>query len=223
MSGTMDAARQRDGRGGVFDGRGYDGTSPRQDGLAADVLAWEAGHEHDALMRNPSAASTPGGATVGAFIGTIASYDDATGTALVTPTGSPDRLVGPLAVTAGLPRDAEIVGAACLVVELDPYNPADGVAAAVWGTSGGAGGPTLGAALTQAGRATAAIPAGATGTTVAVVFARPYAVPPVVVASANDARWTAAVTATTPSGCTLSVTGAASSGDTIEVCWIAVG
>ncbi len=228
MDGETGVRERGNGANGKDGGNGgdgsYGGTGSRDYGAAAGMPAGEIGQIPGAATLNPSAATPPGSAAVNAFIGTIVSYDEAAGTALATLTGSPDRFVGPLAVTAGLPRDARVVGATCLVVEIDPYNPADGVVAALWGTGDGAGGPTLGAALTQAGRAAAAIPAGATGTAVTVVFARPYAVAPVVVASTDSPGWTAAVTATTPAGCTLSVSGGASGdGATVAVSWIAVG
>jgi len=224
-----------DGGGGGSRGNGGSsgGNGSREDGAAgnggygaaAGTLAWEAARDPIVPTPSPRTLAPAGAAGVGVSIGTIAFYDEATGTALAVLIGSPDRLVGPLAVTACLPRDAKIVGAACLVVEIDPYNPADGVVAALWGTGGGAGDPTLNAALTQAGRETATILAGATGAAVAVVFARPYTVAPVVVASTSLLGWTAAITATTQGGCTLSVSGGTSGGAgvTMEVSWIAVG
>jgi len=147
-------------------------------------------------------------------IGQISTYDPASGTAMVQLLGSPTRLVGPIAVTAGAPRDLTLPGASCLVAVLDAHNPRDGVVAALW--------PTTGAKLTQVGVASIGIAGASTGS-VGVAFPSAYATPPAVVATATDAAWTAAVSGITATGYTLTIRAAAPTTATVAVNWIACG
>ena len=150
--------------------------------------------------------------------GTIATYDPVSGTAMVRLEGAPTRLIGPARVTACAPRDLTIAGASCLVVLLDPHNPADGVVAALWPPPGVASG----AQLTQAGVADVGI-AGASAANVAVSFPTPYAGTPVVVATSTDAAWAATVGDITTAGFTLTVSAAATATATVAVEWLACG
>jgi len=160
-------------------------------------------------------------------VGQVASYDPESGTALVRLAGAPSRTVGPIALTAGVPRDAVVVGASCLVVLLDEHNPSDGVVAAVWVSPAALatpGGATLEAKLTQAGVASVGV-AGASAATLAVPFPRPYIGTPVVVATATDPEWAATVVGITASGFTLTVRtpGAVAATTTVTVQWLACG
>jgi hypothetical protein len=147
-------------------------------------------------------------------IGQIATYDPASGTAMVQLLGSPTRLVGPIPVTACAPRDLTLAGASCLVALLDAHNPRDGVIAALW--------PGTGTKLTQVGVASIAIAGASTGS-VAVAFPSAYAAPPAVVATATDPAWTAAVSGITATGYTLTIRAAAPATANVAVNWIACG
>lgn len=155
-------------------------------------------------------------------IGQVVAYDAGSGTATVRAPGLPVRTLGPLPVTATLPRDATVAGAACLVVILDAHNPADGVVAAMWGDPAGSSGPALGAKLTQAGVATLAV-AEASSAEASVAFATPYARAPVVVATPGDAAWTASVSAIDAAGFTLAILSATPASGTVTVQWLACG
>lgn len=61
----------------------------------------------------------------------VQSYDAPSGTATVQMLGALSRVIGPIAVSNGLPT-AGIVGRAGLVVLLDVHNPADAVLVATW-------------------------------------------------------------------------------------------
>lgn len=155
-------------------------------------------------------------------IGQVVAYDAGSGTATVRAPGLPARLLGPLPVTATLPRDATVAGAACLVVILDAHNPADGVVAAMWGDAATTLGLALGAKLTQAGVVTLAV-AGASSAAASVAFATPYAHAPVVVATSGDAAWTASVSAIDAAGFTLAILSATPASGTVTVQWLACG
>jgi len=150
--------------------------------------------------------------------GTVATYDPVGGTAMVRLEGAPTRLIGPARVTACAPRDLTIAGASCLVVLLDPHNPADAVVAALWPPPGVASG----ARLTQAGVASIGV-AGASAASVAVPFPTPYGGTPVVVATSTDAAWAATVGGMTPGGFTLTVSAATPATGTVAVEWLACG
>jgi len=150
--------------------------------------------------------------------GTVATYDPGGGTAMVRLAGAPARLIGPARVTACAPRDLAIAGASCLVVLLDPHNPADAVVVALWPPPGVA----AGARLTQAGVASIGI-VGARTASVAVPFPNPYAGTPVVVATSTDAAWAATVGGVTAAGFTLTVSTAAPATGTVMVEWLACG
>ena len=160
----------------------------------------------------------PRGTTPLVEAGTVATYDPVGGTAMVRLEGAPTRLIGPARVTACAPRDLMITGASCLVVLLDPHNPADAVVAALWPPPG----VPSGARLTQAGVASIAI-AGASAASVAVPFPSPYAGTPVVVATSTDAAWASTVSDITATGFTLTVTASAPATETIMVEWLACG
>ncbi len=158
-------------------------------------------------------------------VGQVALYDAVSGTALVRLAGAPSRTVGPIALTAGVPRDALVVGASCLVVLLDEHNPSDGVVAAVWASPAALatpGGATLGAKLTQAGVASVGV-AGASAATLAVPFPSPYIGTPVVVATAVDPTWAATVAGITASGFTLTVRASGEATATVTAQWLACG
>jgi len=150
-------------------------------------------------------------------VGTIATYDPVGGTAMVRLEGALTRLIGPARVTACAPRDLTVTGASCLVVLLDPHNPADAVVAALWPP-----GVASSAQLTQAGVASIGI-AGVSAASVAVPFPSPYARTPVVVATSTDAAWAATVSDITATGFTLTVTASAPATETIMVEWLACG
>jgi len=150
--------------------------------------------------------------------GTVATYDPVSGTAMVRLEGAPTRLIGPARVTACAPRDLMITGASCLVILLDPHNPADAVVAALWPPPG----VPSGARLTQAGVASIGI-AGASAASVAVPFPSPYAGTPVVVATSTDAAWAATVSDITATGFTLTVSASAPATETVAVEWLACG
>lgn len=147
-------------------------------------------------------------------IGQIATYDPASGTAMVQLLGSPTRLVGPIPVTAGAPRDLILAGASCLVALLDAHNPRDGVVAALW--------PATGVKVTHVGVASIGIAGASTGS-VGVAFPSAYTGPPAVVATATDPAWTAAVSGITATGYTLTIRAAAPATATVVVNWIACG
>ena len=151
--------------------------------------------------------------------GTIATYDPVGGTAMVRLAGAPARLVGPVRVTACAPRDLAVAGSACLVVLLDPYNPADGVVAALWPAPGAAS-----VKLTQAGVAAIGV-GGGSAASVAVSFPTPYAAPPVVVATPADPARPASVGDITASGFTLTVraVSATTGTGTVAAQWLACG
>lgn len=172
-------------------------------------------HQHRVSARHMA---LPRGTLPVAEAGTVASYDAASGTAMVRMAGAPARLIGPARVTACAPRDFLIAGAACLVVLLDPHNPADAVVAALWPEAGASGG----AKLTQAGVVTVDV-AGASVARVAVACATPYAAAPVVVATSTDSAWTAAVGEITAAGFTLTVSAGAPATGTVAVQWMACG
>jgi len=150
--------------------------------------------------------------------GTVATYDPVGGTAMVRLEGAPSRLIGPARVTACAPRDLTITGASCLVVLLDPHNPADAVVAALWPPPGVASD----ARLTQAGVASIGI-AGVSAASVAVPFPSPYAGTPVVVATSTDTEWAATVGDITPSSFTLTVSASTPATGTVAVEWLACG
>lgn len=151
-------------------------------------------------------------------LGLIAGYDAASGTATVQLLGSPTRLIGPMPLTACAPRDLTLVGASCLVVLLDAHNPRDGVVAAVWPAPGA----SSGAKLTQAGVASVSVAAASTAS-LAVPFPSAYGAAPVVVATAADPAWTAAVAGITAGGFTLTIRAAAPATGTVPVEWLACG
>jgi len=150
--------------------------------------------------------------------GTVATYDPVSGTAMVRLEGAPTRLIGPARVTACAPRDLMITGASCLVILLDPHNPADAVVAALWPPPG----VPSGARLMQAGVASIGI-AGASAASVAVPFPSPYAGTPVVVATSTDTEWAATVDGVTPAGFMLTVSASTPSTGTVAVEWLACG
>lgn len=160
----------------------------------------------------------PRGAAPLVEAGSIASYDAASGTALVRLAGAPARLIGPARVTACAPRDLALVGASCLTVLLDRHNPGDAVVVAVWPVAGVA----AGAKLTQAGAVDLAVADESTASTT-VTFAAPYAMPPIVVATSTDPAWTATVGDLTTAGFTLTIRAASALTGTVTVQWIACG
>ncbi len=179
-------------------------------------------HQHRVSARHRHATRR---ATPLTEVGQVASYDPVSGTALVRLAGAPSRTVGPIALTAGVPRDAMVMGASCLVVLLDEHNPSDGVVAAIWASPAALatpGGATLGAKLTQAGVASVGV-AGASAATLAVPFPSPYIGTPVVVATAADPAWAATVAGITANGFTLTVHASGQVTATVTVQWLACG
>ena len=151
--------------------------------------------------------------------GTVATYDPASGAAMVRLAGAPARLIGPARVTGCAPRDLTVAGASCLVVLLDPHNPADAVVVALWPPSGAPGSVKL----TQAGVAEVPVGGGDTAS-VTVLFPTPYAAPPVVVATPADPAWAASVGDITPRGFTLTMRAiAAATTGTVAAQWLACG
>ncbi len=203
---------------------GHEGTTTA-DGAEVGPAAGRAPlhhHQHRVSARHGHATRR---ATPLTEVGQVASYDAVSGTALVRLAGAPSRTVGPIALTAGVPRDALVVGASCLVVLLDEHNPSDGVVAAVWASPTALampGGATLGAKLTQAGVASVGV-AGASAASLAVPFPSPYIGTPVVVATAADPAWAATVAGITASGFTLTVRTSGQVAATVAVQWLACG
>jgi len=242
--GAVTAPRRR----GVYHAHRHEGWHPHPHRHAARRLVTVGGHEGAVTADGTGAGTGTAGqaplhhhqhrvsarhghvtrrATPLTEVGQVASYDPASGTALVRLAGAPSRTVGPIALTAGVPRDAVVMGASCLVVLLDEHNPSDGVVAAVWASPvalATPGGATLGAKLTQAGVALVGV-AGASAATLVVPFPSPYIGTPVVVATAADPAWAATVAGMTARGFTLTVRtpGQAATTTTVTVQWVACG